>query len=196
MDRYHPLLALMQAVFDGGDPLTFAPHVLRDRFTIAGSVLPPRDVVEIEVIGDETMSNPGTTALAHAFGLQLLAPYYDQLEGFTAVSSPASANVAGQTGVLVQYAPATHGYNWSAEHGTLAYVPGFPQATGDPYPKLPSPIRIAEPIYQTLAQVTEALATYHATGVSTVRSTLPPVHDFDGDGRPDATDPDPLDPTR
>ncbi len=196
LDRFHPLLALMQAVFDGGDPLTFAPHVMHDRFAVAGTVLPPRDVIAIEVIGDEVMANPGTTALAHALGLQMLVPYYDTLEGFQPVASPASGNVDGQTGVLVQYAPATHGYNWSAEHGKLDYMPGFPQAAGDPYPKLPASVRIAEPIYPTLAQVTAALTAYHATGLTVVTSTLAPVHDFDGDGKPDATDPDPLDPTK
>ena len=43
-------------------------------------------------------------------------------------------------------------------------------------------------------QVTEALDTYFAGQNPRVRSTLPPVADFDGDGKPDATDPFPYDP--
>ena len=31
-----------------------------------------------------------------------------------------------QTGILVQYEPATHGYNWAAQEGRLQYEPGAP----------------------------------------------------------------------
>ncbi|MCX5743350.1 MAG: hypothetical protein NT062_12730 [Proteobacteria bacterium] len=189
LDRFHPILALMQAVFDGADPLTFAPHVLRDRAPGIG----PRNVVAIEVVGDEIMANAGTLALARAFGLGLLVPSYDDPSGLPPVASPATANVDGQTGVLVQYAPATHGYNWSAERGKLEYLPGFPHDPADPFPKLPAAITIDEPIYETLDQVTSLLASYR-TGTPSVRLTKTPAHDFDNDGRPDDTDPSPYDP--
>jgi hypothetical protein len=112
------------------------------------------------------------------------------------IESPAIANVNNQTAVLVQYSPATHGYNWSALHGDRTYVPGYPFDGDDPFPKLPSPITIDEPIYETLDQVTTALATYFAGQSPKVKTTEIPIADFDGDGRPDATDPDPLDPTK
>ncbi|HSD86672.1 MAG TPA: hypothetical protein VLB44_04130, partial [Kofleriaceae bacterium] len=35
LDRWNPLLGLMQAVLDGGDPLSYAPHVVSNRFDIA-----------------------------------------------------------------------------------------------------------------------------------------------------------------
>jgi dienelactone hydrolase len=193
-DRFHPLLSMMQAVFDGADPLTFAPHVLSSRFSIAGRNLSPRNVVCIEVIGDEIMANTGTNALAYAFNLDVLTPDLDPPAALVELPSPIAGNRNGQTAVLVQYAPATHGYNWSAEHGNLDYQPGFPHDGDDPFPKLPKSITIAEPIYETLAQVIEILDTHRAGQPPRVRSTKAPVHDFDGDGVLDDQDPCPWDP--
>ena len=196
LDRWSPLIGMMQSVIDGADPLTYAPHILHDRFSIAGTPLGPRSVVAIEVVGDQVLSNVGTTALAQGLGLDVLAPHLEAPAGLETVASPAAGNRNGQTAVLVQYAPATHGANWSSEHGMLRYDPE-PDPTGDvPFRLLPDPITIDEPIYETLDQVLEILTTHQAGAAPRVRMTKPPVADFDGDGRPDATDPAPLDPNR
>lgn len=171
LDRFHPLLGALQTILDGADPLTFAPHVLADRFPGIG----PRNVVCIEVIDDEIMSNQGTVALARALGLGVLMPDLATPSGMSELTSPASANVGGQTGVLVQYAPATHGYNWSAQHGQIAYMHGFPFPGDNPFPKLATPVVVQEPIYETQAQVAQILATYFAGGAPVVASTKPPV---------------------
>ncbi|MBA3501012.1 MAG: hypothetical protein H0T65_11590, partial [Deltaproteobacteria bacterium] len=110
------------------------------------------------------------------------------------VPSPAAANRDGQTAVLVQYSPATHGANWSAEFGLLRYMPAFPAEGDDPFPRLPGAIKIPNPIYETLEQVTEILTTYQAGEAPRVRMTKPPIADFDADGAPDATDTAPYDP--
>ncbi len=196
LDRFHPLVGALQAIFDGADSLTFARHALEDRFRIENQYLGRRHVVCLEVMGDEIMPNAATEALARGYGLQLLQPNLDVPAGMLQIASPAAANVNNQTAVLVQYSPATHGYNWSAEQGTLEYVPGGPRDGDDPFPKLDSPITIAEPIYATLDQVTEVLATYFAGQPPRVRTTQTPVADFDGDGQPDDSDPAPLDPTK
>ena len=112
------------------------------------------------------------------------------------IESPASGNVNSQTAILVQYSPATHGNNWSAQQGKVEYLPGGPHEGDNKFPKLASPITINEPIYETLDQVVEILATHFAGQPPRVRSTLAPVADFDGDGKPDGSDPDPLDPTK
>jgi len=192
LDRWSPLIGLMQAVIDGADPLSYAPHVLRDRFALAGTPLPPRHVVALEVVGDQTLSNRGTEALAQALGLDVLAPYLELPAGLTAIPSPAAANRDGQTAILVQYAPATHGCNWTCERGTLRFLPGFPADGDEPFPRLPAPIEIPQPIYETFEQVTEILATHFAGEAPRVRMTKPPVADFDADGVPDASDPAPL----
>jgi len=193
LDRWNPMIGLMQAVIDGADPLSYAPHVLRDRFANVG----PRSIVCIEVVGDQVLANAGTDALAQELGLDVLAPDLEAPAGLVALPSPIAGNRdAAFTAALVQYAPATHGGNWSAEHGILRYLPGFPQPGDDPFPRLPAPIKIANPIYETHAQVAEILQTHLAGQAPVVRSTLAPVADFDADGRPDAIDEAPYDPSR
>jgi pimeloyl-ACP methyl ester carboxylesterase len=196
LDRFHPLVGAMQATFDGADSLTFARHVLKERFTIDNTLLDRRHVIVIEAVGDEVMPNRATEALARSFGLHLLKPNVSVPDGMLQIESPGAGNVNNQTAILVQYEPATHGYNWSAEKGELEYQPGYPFAGDVPYPKLPQKITIKEPIYETMAQVTEALDTYFSGQNPRVRSTLPPVADFDGDGKPDASDPFPYDPAQ
>jgi hypothetical protein len=193
LDRWNPLIALEQAVIDGGDPLSYAPHVLADRFGVLG----PRSVICLEVVGDQVLSNRGTEALARELGLAVLTPDLVPPDGLVELASPVAGNRDGQTAVLVQYSPATHGANWSAEHGVVRYLPGFPQPGDDPFPQLPDgPITIANPIYATFDQVDEILASHAAGAAPLVRSTLAPVADFDDDGWPDASDAYPYDPTR
>jgi hypothetical protein len=199
-DRYHPMVSLAQALLDPADPLTYAPHVLRDRFQVAGAELGPRHVLAIEVVGDELIPQIGTHALARAMGLPLLVPHLGLPPALDEVASPASANVGGQSAALVQYAPATHGANWTSETGTLSFVPGCPCAGEDPFPRLLEPIEIANPMRETLKQVVIALRTHQEGEAPTFQSTLAPVADFDGDGTTDAEEVaaggDPLDPAR
>ena len=86
------------------------------------------------------------------------------------------------------------GANWSSEEGTLRYFPGFPVEGDDPFPPLPAPITIPNPIYETWDQVTQILRSHHAGEAPRVEMTLPPTPDFDADGVPDADDAAPYDP--
>jgi pimeloyl-ACP methyl ester carboxylesterase len=191
VDRWNPLVGLMQSVLDGGDPLTYAPHVLRDRFGVGA-----RSVICIEVVGDQVMSNKGTEALVRELGLAVLTPDLAPPSGMTEMAGPIQGNADGKTAVLVQYSPATHGANWQSEHGTLAYMPNFPYDGDDPFPKLPTPVTIRNPIYETWDQVFEILSTHQSGEAPRVRTTLAPIADFDDDGKPDATDPSPYDPSK
>ena len=197
LDRWNPLIGLTQAVIDGGDPLSYANHVLADRFTIGTHTLGPRSVVCLEVVGDQVLPNAGTDALARELGLAVLTPDLAPASGLAEIASPAAGNRDGQTAVVVQYSPATHGANWSSETGVLHYLPGFPQPGDDPFPQLPDgPITIHQPIYQTYEQVGEILASHAAGEAPRVRMTAAPIADFDDDGWPDANDAFPYDPTR
>lgn len=194
LDRFHPLVGMLQAIFDPADSLTYARHVLRDRFVVENKLIGLRHIVCLEVMHDEAMPNRATEALARAFGLHLLRPNVAPLDGMLQIESPGRANVNNQTAILVQYQPATHASNWSAEQGTLEYLPGYPFEGDDRFPKLAKSITIQQPLYETHEQVAEILATYFAGDAPFVRSTKAPVADFDGDGKPDESDPDPLDP--
>ncbi len=196
LDRVHPLVGMLQTIFDGADSLTYARHVLRDRFTIENFRLEGRHVVALEVMNDEAMPNVATEALARAFGMHVLRPFLDAPSGLLQIGSPGSGNVLAQTAILVQYGPATHGRNWSALQGTLEYQPGYPHAGDDPFPMFAKPITINEPLYETHAQIAEILSTYFSGLAPRVRSTKAPVADFDGDGKLDGVDPDPYDPAK
>jgi len=194
LDRWNPVVGMMQAVIDGADPLSFAPHLFDARFP--GLEGRATNVVCIEVVGDQVLANTGTVALAQALKLDVLTPFLDVPEGLEAVASPAMANRDGQTAILVQYAPATHGANWSSERGVLNFLPGFPADGRDPFPRLATPITITNPIYETLDQVVEILTSYQTGGAPRVRTTHTPIHDFDDDGVPDVDDRAPTDPSR
>ncbi len=185
LDRFHPAIALVQAMVDPADPLTYAPHVLHDRFAIDGQPLSPRSVVYLEVAGDEVIYNGATDAGARALGLEVLQPSLTVPDGMSAIASPARGNVDGQTGVMVQYAPATHGSNWTAERGVRTYLPGFPFPGDDPFPTLPHPITIPEPMIPALEQVVGILDSHADGSPPEVVVTAPPINDFDGDGMTD-----------
>ncbi len=171
MDRFHPAVAMLQWLVDPADPLTYAPHLLRDRLEENGAPLGPRSVVVLEVVGDEVIHNLATESLARAAGLEVLPP--GEVTGLAAASDPAAGNVDGQTAVIVQIPGATHGANWTSEEGRLEFVPGFPHPGEDPFPRLAHPIAVANPIYATLEQVIEVLATHQAGGAPRVRSAPP-----------------------
>ena len=171
MDRFHPAVAMLQALVDPADPLTYAPHILRDRLEVNGAPLGPRSLVVLEVVGDEVIHNLATESLARAMGLEVLAP--GAVAGLATTPSPAAGNLDGQTAVLVQIPNATHGTNWTSEEGVLEFVPGFPHPGEEPFPELDAPVAIANPIYTTLEQVIEVLATHQAGEPPLVRAAPP-----------------------
>jgi hypothetical protein len=171
MDRFHPAVAMLQWIMDPADPLTYAPHLLRDRLEENGAALGPRSIVVLEVVGDEVIHNVATESLARAAGLEVLPP--GEAPGLATASDPSAGNVDGQTAVIVQIPGATHGANWTSEEGRIDFVPGFPHPGDDPFPRLEQPISVVNPIYSTLEQVIEIVATHQAGDAPLVRSARP-----------------------
>jgi len=201
LDRFSMFTNLGQTIFDGGDAITYAPWIIREPVTLGGLPPTPHDVLQIEVMGDQSMPNTSSEALARALGLQLLSPCLTSVAGLTIVPSPAQANLktgnTRVTGAIVQYMPASHGSNLHSQWGDIRFYPEFPFPPGFPderFPLLPKPIHLREPNSEALEQVTHFLVTAMDAGSAEIVSTKAPVQDFDGDGWFDPVDSDPLDP--
>ncbi|MBK7778130.1 MAG: hypothetical protein IPI43_29125 [Sandaracinaceae bacterium] len=87
-DRFHPVVALGNAMLDGGDPINFAPLAF-DRAGLGALEGTPRDVVILESVGDEVLANAGTEGLAVSFGLGQLGPRYAPIMDLPLVAGPA-----------------------------------------------------------------------------------------------------------
>lgn len=188
-DRFHPVVGLGSAMLDGADPINFAPLAF-DRAALGVLEGRPRDVVILESVGDEVLANAGTEGLAVSFGLSQLAPGYAPVAGLPVVAGPASANVRGRTGLLLAFAPATHGEVWSKTHVTRRFEPFDTYALR--FVSLPAPIPVTNPVPEVRAFLEDLLLQALDDDPLLLEHPAPPLHDFDDDGVPDDVDPTPL----
>jgi hypothetical protein len=190
LDEFHPVATLLGAITEAGDPIAYAPHVMRDPL----SGRSPPDVLVTYAIDDEVLPNIATVALIRALGLQLASPYLDELPGIGSVDSPASGNLGGHTGVAVQYAPANHALGY-VRFDRREFEPGLPRESEPRFPPLVAPFDVEAPIREHCDELVEFL-TKAGSGAGVVAVTAPPVADFDGDGVLDDVDGSPWDPTK
>lgn len=147
---WHPVLAIFQHVMDGGDPIAVAGTVMSP-IPIGASTPKPRNVMFIEVLADELVSNNATEALARAMGLPMAKPHAPTLRA-PLVEVDGAAGVhdvpkAGVTGVVVQMYPAEHGSNIFNKTGTRSYSmdgPDFSDLRLDPFPRLADDLRFTQ----------------------------------------------------
>jgi dienelactone hydrolase len=188
LDEHHPVANLLAAITEAGDPIAYAPHVLRD--PIAGRA--PPDLLVTYALGDEVLPNISTIALIRALGLDLATPDLVDIPGVPTVPAPVSGNLGPRTAAAVQYAPANHGLGYG-RYDTREFLPGVP-VDGDPrFPKLPKSFRIEMPVREHEAQLVTFFSTSNK-GAARIEVTAPPVADFDGDGALDEKDAAPYDP--
>ncbi len=142
----HPLMQLLQHIVDPGDPLLYARNIITSPLTINGAKNPPKDVIQIEVLWDETVANPSNEALARAAGFPLAEPNVGSMAqtplGTAAASGGVISNVpiAGTTAALIQAGPATHSSDLFSAKGLHHYK--HPAAQFDQLiPFRPSPAR-------------------------------------------------------
>lgn len=189
LDRFSTLLSLGSALLDGADPLSFAPHVLKDRARVNGAALPPRHVLILEAINDEIMANGATNALALALGMPILGPSYDGDERFAVVEGTAAGNLEGQTAVMIQQSPACHGTNWTHELGQREW--GLYGEEDIEHFELDTPVIINNPIRQTHELLVGVLRDHADGRAPSVTHPAPPRQDFDDDGVLDGDDASP-----
>ena len=99
------------------------------------------------------------------------------------------------TTVLVQASPATHGSNFYGRMGLRHYAIPF-GGIDVGFPALSNDIPIEQPYLELQAMAIGFFASAFAGAVPVVKGFPAPVRDYDQDGREDATDVDPNDPTK
>ncbi|MBX3125271.1 MAG: hypothetical protein KF718_01065 [Polyangiaceae bacterium] len=176
LDEFHPVALLLGAITEAGDPAAYAPHVLLEPF--AGHA--PPDVLVTYAAHDEVLPNAATIALVRALGLERAGPHFIPMPGVLDVAAPASANIAGRTGVAVEYGPANHALGY-ARWDLREFIKDLPQPGDDRFPLLPAPFTFELPVREHCVQLVTFLTTA-AQGPARVIVTAPARQDFDADG--------------
>ena len=214
----HILTNLVQTIADPGDPLLYASHWVTSPSPLKGVATKARNVLQIEVLFDEVVSNEGSEALARAAGISIAAPNVGSNAAIDDLKSPDTnparilfpeakpdgtgaikdTPMAGTTAVLVQTGPSQHGSDLVTKTCQHEYKAPFAKwDTGEPFTRLDaqSIVPIACPYRELQDTVTHFVTTAFAgAGGPEIKGFKPAVRDHDGDGTPDATDPDSNDP--
>ena len=210
----HLIVMLLQTIIEPGDPMLFASHLVTAPHTLAGNATKPRNILQVEVLYDELVTNEADEALARAAGMSLAGPNVGSNAENGDVAHPETnpwaipfATVAGDangihdtpvqgtTAVVVQASPATHGNDMFQSKGTRSFkAPWAIYDTLQPYPKLAQNYDVRCPYRELQTAVTGFFSSAFAGQTPTVAGFKPPVRDLDDDGTPDATDPDPNNP--
>jgi hypothetical protein len=178
IDEFHPVALLLAAATEAGDPISYAPHVFRDRL-IPGRTAP--DVLLTYAVYDEVLPNIATVALVRALGLDLAAPNLFDLPGIRTVNAPVAGNIeSGRTGAAVQYLPSNHGLGYG-RFDTRRFFPNL-EGDGAQRPRLPMPFTFEQPVREHLAQLVTFFESTAAGGPARIEVTAPPRADYDADG--------------
>ncbi|HEY3818881.1 MAG TPA: hypothetical protein VGL81_17035 [Polyangiaceae bacterium] len=219
LDESHPMVNLVQAVVEPGDPLSLIGNVLLHPQPLVGQPTQPRNVLQFEVIYDELVPNEADEALARAGGWGLAQPNVGSNSGILDYknlsdnpgrlplpSVPAQADgsfhdtpMAGTTAIIVQESPATHGDNMINSTGERQYcIPYGNFATGSPFDILDQDqwFSVKNPYRQTQATLVGFLKDGFAGMVPAVvvDPSAAPVRDLDGDTYTDDVDAEPCNP--
>lgn len=185
---YSQFVNLAQTILEAGDPINYAPYALKN--PLAGGM--PKNILQIEVMWDHLVPNSSNEALARAFGLPLLAPYYRQVPDLRTVDAPFTGK-DGFTAALVQYFPAGHGTDLANQQYDLEWQLGFPFEGGERFRRLPECstggghpwCNLKSPVAQVQEQIVRFFTSSLERGVPEIVSTMTPERDFDHDGIPD-----------
>ena len=216
----HPMTSIIQTVADLGDPLTYAGFLVKNPGTIKGATLAPRNILQIEVVYDELVANEADEALARAGGYGLATPNVGSNAGVSTMAYVRAPNTVPQrvplpdvgpdaaglihdtpskgiTAVVIQTSPSQHGDDMVAGKGHRQYAIPYGQFdTNMPFVKFDTgkDFSVRDSYREIQIAVSGFLGDGFAGKVPNVAGWKPPIRDFDDDGNPDATDPDPNDP--
>ncbi|MFO0659760.1 MAG: hypothetical protein U0165_08010 [Polyangiaceae bacterium] len=199
----HPILPILQTTLDPADPLLYAKHIALDPVTINGAKNAPKNVVQIEVAWDDIVPNPSNEALIRASGFALASPSVGSLANVELPTiEPKDGVISGYPGndataVAVQASPATHGSDFYSRDGERKYKPPYAQFDQDnPFPLQLPKLPVTEPYLELQTMAVGMIQSVFDGQPGQVKGFPTPVLDFDGDGVPDESDSNPLDPTK
>jgi dienelactone hydrolase len=223
LDEAHPLVIMAQNLLEPGDPIEFAPFLVKTPHTLAGAATTARNILQVEVVYDELVSNESDEALARAAGYGMATPNVGSNSGVTDLAdltksvdpvplaqvSPAGDGTIhdtpnpGYTAVLVQQSPGEHGSNLvesvSQRTWKIPYLGANGMNSFNELPTANDPVAANSAIPCSYLEIQTAIDGFFSSalagGVPTVAGFKTPVRDADGDGVLDATDANPLDPT-
>jgi dienelactone hydrolase len=213
----HPMVSIVQTITDPGDPLSFASYIVKSPQPLKGAPTKPRNILQVEVIYDELVSNEANEALARAGGWGLAVPNVGSNAGILDVKNIASnpgrvplpdvqpdgagaihdTPVAGITAVVVQTSPSQHGYDLVKAKATRSYaIPYGRFDTVTPFERLDGKDQFE--ITTSYREMQDTMTRFITDGfggvVPRVSGFKPPVRDLDGDGALDSDDAAPSDP--
>jgi hypothetical protein len=209
-DEGHPLVFLAQTLVDPGDPLTYANFLITDPQTIAGVKMTPRNILQIEAVYDELVSNESNEALARAGGYGLAFPNVGSNSGvldmkdLTKRTGPVPlANVAGDssgaihdtpiagtTAAVVQVSPSMHSDDFIASTVKRQWAAPFTH----PFDMVATPYDVRTSYRAIQATAVGFLGDGFSRNVPRIAGFTAPIRDVDDDGTPDDVDADPNNP--
>jgi hypothetical protein len=162
---YQPLVNLFQTVTDRGDPLAYAPYVIRQ--PLAGRSA--ANLLVSEAFRDEALPNHSSESLGAALGTPAVtmngqAPNIRYVASgmMPSATAPLMRNMGNATAGFVQYNPSP-GSLLLKQHGEHDYEPEFP-----PFVKLSAIEMLDNPIQRTQAQMLRFLTSIRETGTAII----------------------------
>jgi hypothetical protein len=162
MPPWHPMVNLMQHVIDGGDPIAVASTTTKP-VAIAGATPKARNMLLLEALADELVSNQATEAMARGMGIPVLKPHGALLANLAEVDGAGAHDVPvmGSTAVLVQLYPAEHGGDLYDKTGHRQFAknrPNFGDPSADVFPKLDKSLTFQNPYLEAQTMVTSFIS--------------------------------------
>ncbi len=215
LDESHPMVNVIQLVADPGDPLNFASMLVRNPTTVNGTAVPPRNILQYEVIYDELVSNEADEALAREGGWGFATPNVGSNSGIVDIvniaNNPGRLPIPdvmpdssgyfhdtpsqGATDIIVQVSPGQHGSDFVSATGTRSFkIPYGNFASGSPFTPV-TQFHVRCPYLALQTTMTLFIGDSFAGNTPRANVLMPPIRDVDDDGNPDATDPDPSNPS-
>ena len=211
----HPVVAIGQALADGGDPIAYADKIVKSPMPLAGAPTKPRNVFQIEVLYDELVANEGNEALARAGGWSMATPNVGLNAGVGDRVSRApyrgggivlpmiepdatgfhDTPIAGITALVAQVSPATHGADLHRSKSNRSYRIPFNDPQGHlVVDRLNKSFDAPCPYRELQDAMVRFFDDAFAGKVPTITGLPAPKRDLDADGAPDEVDPAPADP--